>query len=69
MFVRTVDAVNFPRSKNRAINIKNKNKLRSADEECFRRAKTEKKIEDFKKFFQERGIEFNFKVCVFSNEK
>ncbi|KAL0271381.1 UNVERIFIED_CONTAM: hypothetical protein PYX00_008485 [Menopon gallinae] len=62
MFVRTVDEINFPRSKNRSINIRNKNKLRTMDEECFRRAKTEKKIEDFKKFFQDRGIEFNFKI-------
>lgn len=62
MFVRTITPDNYPRKKHQEQTIKNQNKMVTKDKENEIRDKTLKKIEDFKKFFEERGIEFNFKV-------
>lgn len=62
LFVRTITPNSYPRKKHQAQSTKNKNRLVDQDKENDLRQKALKKIEDFKKFFEERGIEFNFKV-------
>lgn len=62
MFVRTITPHSYPKKKHQEENLKNKNKIVDQDKENELREKALRKIEDFKKFFQERGIEFNFKV-------
>lgn len=72
MFVRTITPENYPRKKNRERIVENQNKRMTQNKEKKIRNNTLKKIEDFKKFFEERGIEFNFKVndplCDTNNE-